>query len=197
MEPSSLERFQIALPPFLSETDKRALLAQLEGFPGSGSFFGITDDPEPVQGDAWSGFVALQYPDGKSERVAGLVISNSCDIGAANKPDPDQRILFAPLIDVAAYEHLLKELGRPADAIDERLKKIRNQEIHRIFYIPENGAFGGESLVLLDDLHAQPLSSLNGIERVFSLSTYGWYVLLMKLSVHFTRTTDGVTRRSL
>jgi hypothetical protein len=193
MDQSQLDQFQLALPPHLTERDKSRLLEQLRDFPGPASFFGATNDDEPVQGDAWRGFITLQFPSGEQDRVMGLVISNSCDITRENNPAPDQKILFAPLVDLAAYEALLYEQGKNEDYVESHLGMIRNQEIHRIFYVPNNGELGGESIVLLDDIHAQPISSLN-VTRAFSLSNYGWYVLLMKLSVHFTRMTDGVQR---
>lgn len=197
MEIGQIDKFQLALPPHLSETDKKLLLKQLEDFPGASGFFGTIRDNEPVQGDAWRGFVALHYPSGERDEVVGLVISNSCDITKANNPDPDQNVLFAPLLDLAEYQAVLRGLGKSADYIANRIDRIRQQEIHRIFYVPPNGDLGGESIVLLDHIYAQPLSSLGKLERVFSLSSYGWYVLLMKLSVHFTRMTDGVVREPL
>jgi hypothetical protein len=196
MDQSQIEKFQLALPPHLTATDKAVLLEQIKGFP-SGDFFGFVNDDEPVQGDAWRGLVAINFHSAERDRVVGLVVSNSCDIARLNKPDPDQRVLFAPIIDLNAYSSLLREQGNSTDYVESQLHQIRKQEVHRIFYIPAMRDLYGESMVLLDDIHAQPLSTLTDLQRVFSLGTYGWYVLLMKLSVHFTRMADGVQRIGL
>lgn len=191
------ENIKLALPPHLTEADKKKLLAQLRDFPDQpSSYFGIVDDAEPVQGDAWRGFVAIDFESGERDSVVGMVISNSCDLAALNNPTPDQRILFAPVISLDAYGQVLREGGAVEDYVISTLDQIRRQEVSRIFYIPRMGDLLDESLVLLDDLHAQPLSSLRHTEmtRLFSLSNFGWYVFLVKLSVHFTRMTDGVKR---
>lgn len=199
MEQGMLEQFRLALPPYLAEFDKRRLLKQLQGFPSGSSFFGITDDDEPVQGDAWHGFQILSPSSGAHEPVTGVVISNTCDLAAANDPQPDQNVVFAPLLDVGLYAKGLLSTGQTQDQVSSRLDQIRKQQIHRIFFIPRNGNFGGERLILLDDLYTQPLLDLDRrpMQKLFSLSNYGWYVFLMKLSVHFTRMTDGVPRRPI
>lgn len=194
------EKFPLALPPYLAETDKRELLKQLGNYPSSSSFFGAVEDPELLQGDAWRGLVAIDFGTGERESVVGLVISNSCDLGATNNPDPWQNVLFAPLVSLAEYENLLRDLGKDNGYIGQKLDQIRNQEVKGIFYLPANGTVVAESLVLLDDIRAQPLATLHAdekLERLFSLSSYGWYVLLFKLSVFFTRMTEGVKRTAL
>lgn len=188
-----MAEFELALPPYLTETDKSKLLAQLKGFP-TGNFYGTVFDSEPVQGDAWRGFAILDFETGERESVVGLVVSNSCDIARANDPDPGQNILFTPILKLDAYKQVLREQGHHDVYIENQLGLIRAQNIHRIFYLPANGTVYPEMIALLDGIRPQPLSSLMGATRYFTLSTYGWYVLLMKLSVHFTRMTDGVER---
>jgi hypothetical protein len=133
-----------------------------------------------VQGDAWRGLIAIDFCSGQRQPVAGLVISNSCDIAAANKPDAEQNVLFAPLMNLSEYERVLRERGKDNGYVSQQLDQIRKQEINRVFYLPPNGSLGAESMVLLDDIHAQPLAALGTgakLERLFSLSNYGWYVL--------------------
>lgn len=185
--------FELALPPYLTEADKSKLLAQLKNFP-AGDFFGVSFDPEAVQGDAWRGFIVLDFDTGARDSVAGLVVSNSCDIAGANNPDPDQNILFVPLLGLHSYQEVLREHGHDDDYIASQFAQIRAQKVHRIFYLPANGKVHPEMMALLDDIHPHPLSRFQGAARIFTLSMYGWYVLLMKLSVHFTRMTDGVQR---
>ena len=131
------------------------------------------------------------------ERLGLAIVSNSCDIAAANNPDPNQRVAFAPLLDLALYREFLIEAGKKPNDVDDYLAKIRRQEIYRIFYLPAMHGHFGESIVALDALHSMPLRAVSDrkLERVFTLSMYGWYVLLVKLSIHFTRMGENIDRR--
>ncbi len=173
------------------------MLQQLSRYPDNYNYFGpIPGEKEPVQGDAWQGLIAFDFDSGERESVIGMILSNSCDIAAANNPDGDQRVVFAPLIDMELYAGFLREEGKRESDVQYWLTQVRRQEMNRIFYVPAmHGAFG-ESLVLLDTIHSMPVSRLTdaGAVRKFSLNLYGWYVFLVKLSIHFTRTTEGIAR---
>jgi len=197
MDEQLLEKIQRALPPYLSAETKKELLAQLLRYPDNKNYYGtIPGETEPLQGDGWRGFIVVNFHDAQRDAVLGLVVSNSCDIAAENEPDPDQCLLFAPMLDLDRYAALLQEAGKTPQQIGDLLADIRKQEIHRLFYLPPMPGMLGESIVRLDDVHAQPLSSIKpeNIQRVFSLNQYGWYVLLIKLSIHFTRMAEHVER---
>lgn len=200
MDEKLLERVRLTLPPYLGAETKKELLAQLLEYPENRNYYGtIPGETEPVQGDAWRGFMVLDFHTAEREVVLGLVVSNSCDIAAENSPEPDQCLLFAPLLNLDQYIGFLQEAGKTQQQIDETLSDIRKQEIHRLFYLPAVPGVQGESLVRLDDMHAQPLSSIkpDAIQRVFTLNQYGWYVLLIKLSIHFTRMAEDLERKAL
>jgi hypothetical protein len=200
MDQDLLEKIRNSLPPYLSAQSKRELLEQLADYTRNRDYYGIVPgETEPLQGDAWRGLITLDFATAERDSVVGLVISNSCDITAQNQPNPDQQMLFAPVLDLERYAHFLEVAGKTAQQITDTLGDIRGQAIHRLFYLPAMHGVFGESLVALDAIHAQPLSSIDAqrIQRVFSLNTYGWYVLLIKLSIHFTRMTERLERRSL
>jgi hypothetical protein len=193
-----LERLGLALPPFLSAEGKRELLAQLRRYPENSDYYGLVpDEHEPVQGDAWRGLLLFDFESGERHDVQGLIVSNSCDIAAANNPDPNQRVAFAPVLDLARYRDFLIEAGKRPNEADDYLAQVRRQEIYRLFYLPAMHGHFGESIVPLDELHSIPLRALarRRLDRVFTLSMYGWYVLLVKLSIHFTRMGENVDRR--
>ncbi len=195
-----LDRLGLALPLFLSAQGKRELLAQLRRYPDNTDYYGmVPDENEPVQGDGWRGLIVFDFDTGSREDAQGLIISNSCDIAAANDPDPDQRVAFAPILELSRYHEFLIEAGKRAEEANDYLAKVRKQEIYRLFYLPAMHGCFDEGIVPLDSLHSIPLRALatRKLERVFALSTYGWYVLLVKLSIHFTRMGENVDRRSI
>ena len=91
MDEDIIEKVRLALPPYLSAESKKELLAQLQQYPRNDNYYGaIPGETEPVQGDAWRGFVAVDFDTLERNTVVGFVISNSCDIAAANNPDSNQ-----------------------------------------------------------------------------------------------------------
>lgn len=134
-----------------------------------------------------------------SRTILGLIISNSCDLASENNPTPDQRVVYAPILNLDIYRERLIGRGYLSKDADGIINQIRRQEVVRLFYLPAVPGQFGESVIALDNLYSLPLGMLNEERRtrVFSLSNFGWYVLLFKLSVHFTRMTDAVRRESL
>jgi len=199
MGDQAFDRLGLALPPFLSAEGKRELIAQLRRYPDNFEYFGwAPSDPEAIQGDGWSGLTLFDFETAEREKVQGLILSNSCDIAAANAPMLDQRVAFAPILELSRYQEFIVEAGKTPRQADEYVAQIRRQEIHRLFYLPSIHGLFEESIVALDNIHSIPLEefSRSSVHRVFSLSMYGWYVLLVKLSIHFTRMAENVDRRS-
>ena len=156
------------------------------------------DGPEqPLQGDGWQPFTLLDFVTAEKRVVPGIVLSNSCDVDGTNESMRPRNILFAPLIRLDAYERLLRTNGVDAPRVEQHLQSVRRQEKTEIFYVPAGGSIP-ESLVMLDDIHSQPLPSFlvesMSKKRLFRLNNYGFYMFLMKLSIHFTRFGEKVDR---
>jgi hypothetical protein len=76
------------------------------------------------------------------------------------------------------------------------LNTIRKQHNSSMFYLPKNDKLGDEAIALLDrinncDAQAVELDELLR-NRLFTLSDYGFYLFLFKLSLHLTRIREGV-----
>jgi hypothetical protein len=87
---------------------------------------------------------------------------------------------------------------RSIQAINSHVSDIRKQYISHIFYLPKGGNLENDSMIFFDRINNYPSDSIEGQElpdrRIFTLSDYGFYLFLFKLSVHFTRIRDGVSR---
>ena len=130
-----------------------------------------------------------------------MIISNTCDIDPANRRL--MRMVYAPIWNLQKYERALqKDLvqtgKRNPKSVDSHIKEIQRQRISHIFYLPKGAGIENESIVFLDRLNNAPSDQfeLESVpeKRIFTLSDYGYYLFLFKLSVHFTRIREGVSR---
>lgn len=198
MEPSPEEFFEQVrrfLPPYLTPENKRDLFSELQKFPDKLNYFWDAPKDYRLQGDAWRPFTALRFEDGQRKLVAGIIVSNSCDIDSSNQRMFPANVLYAPLISIERFAGRLSEVGLSPERVDDVLASIRRQGNTRIFYIPAS-THTPEALVQLDDIHGEPLDHFlaNVERRLFSLSQGGFYVFLIKLAIHFTRVQEGVSR---
>lgn len=194
------EQIKLFLPKYLTPEQKEQLFSELKTFPNCSDFY--LDPPHNfeqsiLQGDAWKGFVVIEFDSLKKKEVTGLVISNSCDVDTANERNLPVSILFSPLMNMSKYGDLLRDAGKSTDQIEGIFSSIRKQTTTSIFYLPPSQAHSiPESMVALDAIHNQPLESFikGKNKKVFTLSQYGFYILLIKLSIHFSRFNEGVAR---
>jgi hypothetical protein len=151
-----------------------------------------------LQGDGWTKIEILDFATGARDKIKGVLLSNSCDINPNNPRDFPPRIVFAPLIPLQAYVDLLRSASvlKP-EQIEAKLDSIRKQRVTSLFYLPEGGGLDADHIAILDDLHNVPLKMfLKEVDRVklFTLGQMGFYLFLLKLSIHFCRFQEGVAR---
>ena len=199
MDSGFFEEARRFLPKYLNPDQTKDLYEGLKSFPEgfeyylpSGSFA-----ENFLQGDGWRGFTALNFETlEKKHPVSGLIISNSCDIDPANRRDHPPNVLFAPLIRLSKYEELLAHGGQTPEQIASKVADIKRQHVTSIFFFPGIEGAINDSLILLDDIHRQPLKSFQTAEKskLFTLSQQGFYLFLMKISIHFCRFNEGIPR---
>ena len=191
-----LERF---LPTYLTATSKRTLSDQIRAHPDDKHYFATSwDGPsEPIQGDGWNGFTKIDFHTRNRHVIAGIVLSNSCDINEDNPSLRSRNIIFAPIIPLRSYENRIRNLpDTPEDKIISHLDAIRKQDTTDIFYLPKSGGTP-EVIVQFDDIAAQPIGIFTETgerKKLFRLNNYGFYIMLMKLSIHFTRFGEELDR---
>ena len=188
------EQSRLSFPPYLFAENKRELFSELLKFPENMSFYSYRE--ELLQGDGWKGFIAIDFHTGERKTVSGAILSNSCDIDPQNVRSLPVNVLFAPLIELRKYTDALRTLGKKDDQIKNTIIDLKRQRITNVFYLPECPGFISESLILLDDIHRHPLQDfiVQPRQSLFTLNDYGFYIFLIKLSIHFTRFQEGVIR---
>lgn len=198
-----LEQIKAHIPYYLTSDDSAALVAELKAvLSGSIPNFYLSGsraaehEANILQGDGWPGFELFLFDSGTRIPVRGIVLSNSCDVDANNKRDVPSRIVFAPIIKLAAYKALLDSSGIDRDRVESKIDAIKSQKATSIFYLPSGGPIAEEYLVRLDDVHSMPVSAFKTQGKLFSLSMVGFYLFLLKLSIHFCRFQEKVDRKN-
>lgn len=198
-----IESLQRQIPYYLTSKDRQVLINELKAISRGGTadyFLGQTQDAfksDMLQGDGWRGFQLFMFDTGKRRSVQGLVISNSCDVDPNNRRDLPARVIFAPLVKLANYEALLGKRNITQRKIDEKLATIRAQKTNNLFFLPSGGPLTDDHVVRLDDAHSMPVtahSAATDREKLFTLSNTGFYMLVLKLSIHFCRLQEKVNR---
>ncbi|NJW54857.1 hypothetical protein, partial [Salinimicrobium oceani] len=131
-----------------------------------------------------------------------IILSNTCDIDPANKRNFPSRIVYAPIIELDKYRKtILSNSKKNPQQIESHIDASKKQEITQVFYVPSLGDKLKDSIVFLDRVCNLPNEAVEREKvterRVFTLSDYGSYLFLLKLSIHFTRIQDQVERKSL
>lgn len=197
----SSEDFNRAIPAYLSAADKEALVKALKDFPQyARSYYYDVADKDALQGDVWTKFSVYDFVNQKVVGVRGIIISNSCDISPDNKRFVPARISFATLLSFNKYENMLLANGIDFKKVQSHLREIKEQKITSMFYLPERKDVHEEMIALFQDLHSTPLEVFEknpDKKRISSLSQFGFYLLLFKISINFCRFMEGVNRGSI
>jgi hypothetical protein len=192
------------IPYYLTAEDQKVLLEELSAISRGGKaeylLSASRDSFKEVmlQGDGWRGFQLFLFETGDRRSVRGIVLSNSCDVDPENPRDVPARVIFAPLVKLAAFKALLEAGGISAERIADKIAAIKAQKTSNIFYLPAGGILQEDYVVRFDDAHNMPVAAhtkAEGREKLFTLSNTGFYMLVLKLSVHFCRLQEKVNRK--
>lgn len=193
------------IPYYLTAEDQKALLDELTAISRGGTaeyLLGAFRDSFKavmLQGDGWRGFQLFLFETGDRRSVRGIVLSNSCDVDPENPRDVPARVIFAPLVKLAAFKDLLEASGISAERVAAKIVAIKAQKTSNIFYLPAGGVLQEDYVVRFDDAHSMPIAAhakSEDREKLFTLSNTGFYMLVLKLSVHFCRLHEKVNRKS-
>ncbi len=193
----TVESIQNQIPYYLTRAQKEGLVKALADFPKGMNYYTLKHDSDLLQGDGWTALQAIRFETGERKGVQGLVLSNSCDIDPQNPRAIPVRLVFVPIIKLDAYENLLKGQGIEAGSISRKIGAIREQLVTSMFFLPKGGQLNSDYIAVLDDIHAMPSNAFlndGARKKVFTLSQAGFYLFLLKLSIHFCRFHENVAR---
>ncbi len=197
----SVEEVRKYLPQYLSDESSDTLFDALKDFPDNidqrlyTSY--LTDKEILFQGDCVKCMPLMSYAENKMLEVPAMIISNTCDNFHDNQRSLEPNVIYAPIIKISKIISLLEKQSIDEDKIKSIVSTIRKQRTSQIFYLPEGLGITEESVVLLDNVSScENFYDADIVEsqRFCSLSNYGFYLLLFKLSLHFTRIREKVDR---
>lgn len=197
---TSFEDIKKYLPQYLSDSDTKQLFSALKDFPNNidERFYSNynLDDNILYQGDCLKDIPAFKLPNMHSKLSQSMAISNTCDMDLNNKRLWNTRILFSQIILLEKLEEILYQ-EFPKDRISNYINNLKKQQITNAFYLPKSKNLD-EAVVFFDYTNSFDIDFLerDGLKekRLVSLSNYGFYILLIKLSIHFTRIQEKVQR---
>ena len=200
-----LDDIRVYLPKYLSSENYEQLIAELRSFPTNIDKRMFTCGLERdiiYQGDGLRDMPVVNVEDlslGVKYRPC-MVISNTCDMDLANTRLYPTAILYTPIVQLSNYIQILEKYGITADKIKNHIADVKAQKVSSMFYLPSTGDMA-ESIVFLDRiLHvSQKYVDRNTVDnrRLFSLSDYGFYLFVFKMSMHLSRIREGVNRGSM
>lgn len=198
------EDFKIYLPKYLSAEGQTKLFSELSQFPNNidGRLYTLRllDEINIFQGDGLASLWVADLPNERIEKTRVMVLSNTCDISPDNKRLLGPRILYCPIISFPKYESLVRTQANlpPNFNPSGHCDAIRKQHNSSMFYLPKNDKLGEDAIAMLDRINNCDAQAVDFDElitkRLFTLSDYGFYLFLFKLSLHLTRIREGVSR---
>ena len=202
----NFDEIRIYLPKFLSAESERELFKGLKDFPENIDdrlyTTYLTDTKIIYQGDGLNNLLVVNLPMSEIKPAPSIILSNTCDIDLQNERNFPSQIVYAPIFSLEKYKQtLLKKSKKSNEQIIDHINAIKKQEITQVFYLPKLEGKLEESIVFLDRVNNMPNNLIERDKitsnRIFTLSDYGAYLFLLKLSIHFTRVQDKVERKCI
>ena len=207
------DHFEKILPPYLTSSEKERLREGLSQFfpeyQGNDipydNFYSNYIDNYFKQSDLIAEVKSplLNTVSGEYERVYvdSMLLSNTCDVSSGNpRIINTKQSIFAPIFNFREYLNDLRENGIPEAQIRSFELEVKRQRITNIFYLPPYQKDGPDYITLLDQLFWLPSAHLNSRldhindDKIRSLSNFGFYLFIFKLSYHFCRLPEETDR---
>ena len=201
----SFEEVKYYLPKYLTPESEKDLFQELKSFPDnidSRLFTSyLKEEPFLFQGDGIEGLLFVNLPDTDIRRLRAVVLSNTCDISPQNKRLSRPNIVYSPILHLDKYARNLLDKGLiEKEVLTSHIESIRKQRVTSIFYLPKGGSLESESMVFFDKVASCDSNYLSETDiksnRLFTLSNYGLYLFVLKLSIHFSRINEKLDRNT-
>ncbi len=190
------------LPKYLSQEATEKLFQDLKDFPENihKRVYGevLENENDVFQGDGIIDLPVVNLPDETVRNGKVMILSNTCDISLDNKRIFFPRIMYCPILRLSRFIEMLRKREVSDERITQFVDVIKKQEVSSIFYLPQGSNLDEEYIAILEnvnncDVKVVPKEEIKD-RRLFSLSNYGFYLFLFKLSIHFTRIREAVER---
>jgi hypothetical protein len=191
------------LPQYLSAESANKMFEQLSAFPTDGTkdvvyTSALLNNPHLFQGDGIANVEYIDFPDSKVGKLKVILFSNTCDMNMENQRPNPSRIMYAPLINFEKYAAGVRK--KFPDKAENHIQAIKSQHVTQALFLPKGGKLEYDAIVFFDRAISLPLSQslVNEMinNRIFTLSDFGFYLFLFKMSMHFTRIQEKLDRNA-
>lgn len=190
------------LPKYLSQEATEKLFQDLKDFPDNihKRLYGdvLENEKDIFQGDGIIDLPVVNLPDETVRNGRAIIVSNTCDINLDNERIFFPRIAYCPILKLSKFVSILKRRKISDERIAQLVDTIKKQEISSMFYLPQGSHLEEDYIAILENINNCDVKVIDKEEitekRLFSLSNYGFYLFLFKLSIHFTRIREAVER---
>jgi hypothetical protein len=195
------EEIKKYLPQYLTADSSKKLFEQLSRFPTDGTkdvvyTSALKADKHLFQGDGVKDAFYVDLPNLKEGRVPAILLSNTCDMNMENQRINPCRIMYAPLMNFDKYAAAIRT--KYPEKAENHLKELKAQHITQALFLPKGEGLDNDSILFFDRTISLPLSQAlvdkMVSNRLFTLSDFGFYLFLLKTSMHFTRIQEKVDR---
>ncbi len=199
----NLEELKLYLPKYLSTESEKNLFENLKDFPyniDSRIYSNINlNESTILQGDGLEGLLVINLPDKTINETKAMVLSNTCDVYENNERIYPSSICYTPIINLDKFLNKLeiKKIASP-QKIFQFVDSLKKQKISQIFFLPKSGKLQNDSFIFFDKINSCDNNRIprNRLiqNKIFTLSNYGFYLFIFKLSIHFSRIREGLDR---
>ncbi|MDT8394561.1 MAG: hypothetical protein RQ761_12010 [Bacteroidales bacterium] len=194
------------LPKFLTPEAQKDLYEGISQFPDNIDqrlYTTALEDTKIVyQGDGFQDLLLVDFSSQSFRNGPGILLSNSCDLYPDNNRIFPTNMIYAPILSLEKFEHaLMKESEKGEGSVKDYISAIKKQRISHLFYLPKMEQKIPESFVPFDRIQNSPNELVSNDKfnkpRIFTLGSYGIYLFVVKLSIHFSRINDKVIRNPI
>lgn len=194
----TLEDVRALLGQDLAEGTLRDVVAELKHIQEGHDVTRRSHPDELLQGDIYGGVPVVIRADGRvdlqQKRV--MLVSNSCDVAKENSHDLPVSLTVAPVLRLERFRQMLLDSGVAVASVDSMIQSLQVQELSTMLYIPAGPGVAEPMVVMLSEVQAMLIDEFQaaGPSRDAVLSARGFWLLLLKLAMHFCRPYEGVDR---
>lgn len=175
------------------------VVAEIERMQAGDGMLATNHEDAPLQGDVYDGVPYVSRRGGSlavsPRRV--MLITNSCDADESNRRAIPVELTVVPVLRLSRYRQMLTDNGVGEGVADDMIGAIKRQEKTNLLYLPQGGRIPEETVALFDAAQSMTWDQFREIgepQRAAVLTQRGFWLLLIKLSMHFQRPHEGVAR---
>lgn len=200
----SPDEIRLYLPKYISPEATDSLLQDLNQFPeniNSRLYSQSSQQREQIlQGDGLRNLPVISLPNNTIREIPVMIISNSCDNNPENVRMYSSRICYCPLIKLRTFQENLLNRGASRQAVEDMVRDIKNQNLAQVFYLPGGASLEEEYILFFNTIVSCDTNFIfrerKNEQKLFSLSDYGIYLFIFKLSIFLTRLNEGISRNT-